>query len=104
MNCENRIKYLAASHVFNCNDGQAPEHGLLKFLQSRLQVVYNKMIGYVLIYSIRTHLGANDFNEVKGLSCEIRVKYLVASHVFNCNDGQAPEYLLIFERVIESFH
>ena len=45
-------------------------HGLPKFLQSRLQVVQNKMIRYVLNYSNRTHLLANDFNEVKWMSIE----------------------------------
>ena len=49
-------------------------HGLPKFLQSRLQVVQNKMIRYVLNYSIRTHLVANDFNEVKCMSIENRIK------------------------------
>ena len=43
-------------------------HGLPTFLQSRLQVVQNKMIRYVLNYSNRTHLLANDFNEVKWMS------------------------------------
>ena len=56
-------------------------HGLPKFLQSRLQVVQNKMIRYVLNYSNRTHLVANDFNEVKWMSIENRIKYLAASHV-----------------------
>ena len=45
-------------------------HGLPKFLQSRLQVVQNKMIRYVSNYSNRTHLVANDFNEVKWMSIE----------------------------------
>ena len=79
-------------------------HGLPKFLQSRLQVVQNKMITYVLNYSNRTHLVANDFNEVKWMSIENRIKYLAASHVFNCIDEQAPEYLQVFERVNESHH
>ena len=56
-------------------------HSLPKFLQSRLQVVQNKMIRYVLNYSNRTHLVANDFNEVKWMSIENRVKYLATSHV-----------------------
>ena len=49
-------------------------HGLPKFLQSRLQVVQNKMIRYVLNYSNRTYLVANDFNEVKWMSIENRIK------------------------------
>ena len=57
------------------------------------------MIRYVLNYSNRTHLVANDFNEVKWMSIENRIKYLAASHVFNCIDEQAPEYLQVFERV-----
>ena len=79
-------------------------HGLPKFLQSRLQVVRNIMIRYVLNYSNRTHLVDNDFDEVKWMSIETRIKYLAASHVFNCNDEQAPEYLQVFERVNESHH
>ena len=79
-------------------------HGLPKFLQSRLQVVQNKMIRYVLNYSNRTHLVANDFNEVKWMSIENRVKYLAASHVFTCIDEHAPEYLQVFERVNEFHH
>ena len=62
------------------------------------------MIRYVLNYSNRTHLVANDFNEVKWMSIENRIKYLAASHVFNCIDEQAPEYLQVFERVNESHH
>ena len=38
------------------------------------------------------------------MSIDNRIKYLAASHVFNCNDGQAPEYLQVFERVNESHH
>ena len=79
-------------------------HGLPNFLQSRLQVVQNKMIRYVLNYSNRTHLVANDFIEVKRMSIENRIKYLTASHVFNCIDEQATEYLWVFERVNESHH
>ena len=56
-------------------------HGLPKFLQSRLQAVQNKMIRYFLNYSNRTHLVANDFNEVKWMSIGNRIKYLAASHV-----------------------
>ena len=33
-----------------------------------------------------------------------RVKYLATSHVFNCIDGQAPEYRQVFERVNEYHH
>ena len=79
-------------------------HGLPKFLQSRLQVVQNKMIRYVLNYSNRTHLLANDFNEVKWMSIENRIKYLATRHVFNCINEQAPEYLQVFGRVNESHH
>ena len=79
-------------------------HCLPKFLQSRLQVGQNKMIRYVLNYSNRTHLVANDCNEGKWMSIESRIKYLAASHVFNCIDEQAPEYLQVFERVNESHH
>ena len=39
-------------------------HGIPKFLQSPLQVVQNKMVRYVLNYSNRTHLVANEINEV----------------------------------------
>ena len=56
------------------------------------------MIRYVLNYSNRTHLVANDFNEVKWMSIENIIKYLAASHVSNCIDEQAPEYLQVFER------
>ena len=62
------------------------------------------MIRYVLNYSNRTHLVANDFNEGKWMRIESRIKYLAASHVFNCIDEQAPEYLQVFERVNESHH
>ena len=68
-------------------------HGLPKFLQRCLQVIQNKMIRYVLNYSNITYLVANDFNEVKWVSFENRIEYLAASHVFNCIDEQAPEYL-----------
>ena len=33
-----------------------------------------------------------------------RIKYLAASHVFDCIDEQGPEYLQVFERVNESHH
>ena len=38
------------------------------------------------------------------MSIENRIKCLTASHVFNCIDKQAPEYLQAFERVNESHH
>ena len=68
-------------------------HSLPKCLQTRLQFAQNKSITYVLNYSNRTHLVANDFNEVKWMSIENRIKYLAASHVFNYIDEQAPDYL-----------
>ena len=80
---------------------------MLRLLLSKhtyAKVVQNKMIRYVLNYSIRRHLVANDFNEVKWMSIENRIKYLAASHVFNCINEQAPEYLQVFERVNESHH
>ena len=43
-------------------------HGLPKFLHICLQILQNKMIRYVLNNSNRTHLVANDFNEVKWMS------------------------------------
>ena len=62
------------------------------------------LIRYVLNYSNRTELVANDFNEVKWISIEHILQYLAASHVFNYIDGQAPEYLQVFERVNEYHH
>ena len=60
------------------------------------------MIKYVLKYSNRTHLVANDFNEVKWMSIDNRIKYLAARHVFNCINA------LILPKVgshgIKSFH
>ena len=53
---------------------------------------------------IRTHVVANDVNEVKWMSIENRLKFLAASHEFNCIDEQAPEYFQVFERVNESHH
>ena len=85
-------------------------HGLPKFLQSHLQVVQNKMIRYVLNYSNRTHLVANDFNQVKWMSIENRIKYLAASHVFNCIKVNTRHRVnaLILHKVgshgIKSFH
>ena len=77
-------------------------HGLPKFLESLLQIVPNKMIRYVLNYSDRTHLVANYSNEGRWMS--IRIKYMAASHVYNCIDEHAPKYLQVFERVNESNH
>ena len=37
------------------------------------------MIRYISNYSNRTHLVASDFNEVKRMSIENRIKYLVSS-------------------------
>ena len=45
-----------------------------KFMTYKIQVVQNKMIRYVLNYSNRTHLIAKDFNEVKWMSIENRIK------------------------------
>ena len=59
---------------------------------------------YVLNYSNTAHLLANDFNEVEWISIENRIKYLAASHVYICIDGQAPEYLQVFERVNQFHH
>ena len=47
---------------------------------------------------------ANDFNDIKWMSIENRLKYLAPSNVFNCIDEQASEYLQDFERVNESYH
>ena len=38
------------------------------------------------------------------MSIENRIKYLAASHVFNCIDEQAPEYLQVLKEFNESHH
>ena len=77
-------------------------HGLPKYLKSRLQVVQNKTLRFVLNLDSRSHLSAADFEKVKWLNIENRVKYLASGHVFNCLAGLAPEYLQVFKSVNNS--
>ena len=77
-------------------------HTLPKYLKSRIQVVQNKMVRYILNYPNRTHLTTSDFIGIKWMSIENRVNYLAANHVFKCLNGHAPEYLQVFRRVQDS--
>ena len=77
-------------------------HSLPNHMKSRLQVIQNKMIRFIMNYGSREHLNTDDFKKVKWLNIENRVKYLAVNHMYKCLNGQAPEYMQVFTRVNES--
>ena len=67
--------------------------GLTKQTKQRLQITQNKIIRNVLNLSPRSHIGANEFQEVKWLPINYRVFQIIINHMFRILNAKSPIYL-----------
>ena len=57
------------------------------------QITRNKIIRNVLNLSTRSHIGANEFQEVNWLPINYRVFQIIVNHMFRILNGKSPIYL-----------
>ena len=69
--------------------------GLTKLYKSKLQVMQNKVIRYILNLSPRSHIGAAEFQMVNMIPVEYRVQQLKLNHMFNVVNNRAPNLFSI---------
>ncbi len=67
--------------------------GLTQKLKSKLQVIQNKMVRFILDLGPMTHIGQRELDQVGFLNIHDRVKQLKLGHVHNISQGKCPPYL-----------
>ena len=89
-------KKLLVSALIQCHYDYACSSwylGLTKHTKQRLQITQNKIIRNVLNLSPRSHIGANEFQEVNWLPINCRVFQIIVNHMFRILNGKSPIYL-----------
>ena len=93
-----KTKRLLVSALIQCHFDYACSSwysGISKYCKSKLQIMQNKSIRYMLNLSPRSHIGIQEFKKVDMLPVELRVKQLKLNHIFNVVHNSAPNYLSI---------
>ena len=67
--------------------------GLSKNLKTKLQIVQNKLIRFILALPSRAHVGYEEFSKTRMFPVHKRVDQLKMNHVFNIMQGLSPVYL-----------
>ena len=62
-------------------------------LKSKLQIVQNKIIRFILNLPARSHVGYVEFSKTKMFPVHKRVEQLKVNHMFNIIHGISPAYL-----------
>ena len=89
-------KKLLVSALIQCHYDYACSSwclGLTKQTKQRLQINQNKIIKNVLNLSPRTHIGANEFQEVNWLPINYRVFQIIVNRMFRILNDKSPIYL-----------
>ena len=66
---------------------------LNKIQKSRLQIMQNKCIRFILDLGPRSHIGSKEFKLANMLPVQDRVRQLKLTHVFKIFHNQCPEYM-----------
>lgn len=61
--------------------------------KSRIQILQNKIIRFVLGLSPRSHIGYREFRQINWLPVEKRVDQIILSHLQRILHGKAPSYM-----------
>ena len=67
--------------------------GLSKNLKTKLQIVQNKLIRFILALPARAHVGYEEFSKARMFPVHKRVDQLKMNHMFNIIQGISPAYL-----------
>ena len=66
--------------------------GLSKNLKTKLQIVQNKLIRFILALPARAHVGYEEFSKARMFPVHKRVDQLKMIHMFNIIQGISPAY------------
>ena len=67
--------------------------GLTQTFKTKLQIVQNKIIRFILDLPARSHVGYVEFSKAKMFPVHKRVEQLKMNHMFNIIHGNSPAYL-----------
>ena len=68
--------------------------GLTQTFKTKLQIVQNKIIRFILDLPARSHVGYVEFSKAKMCPVHKRVGQLKRNHIFNIIHGNSPAYLM----------
>jgi len=89
-------KRLLVNSLIQCHFDYASSawyYGLSQDLKHKLQITQNKIIRFVLNLLPRSHIGRDQFNNLKWLPVHSRVNQILLCHVFKISKNRAPFYL-----------
>ena len=93
---DRRTKTLLTSALIQCHFDYASAiwySGLSKNLKTKLQIVQNKLIRFILALPARAHVGYEEFSKARMFPVHKRVDQLKMNHMFNIIQGISPAYL-----------
>ena len=93
---DRRTKTLLISALIQCHFDYASAiwySGLSKNLNTKLQIVQNKLIRFILALPARAHVGYEEFSKARIFPEHKRVDQLKMNHMFNIIQGISPAYL-----------
>ena len=93
---DSKSKAMLTSALIQCHFDYASAiwySGLTQTLKSKLQIVQNKIIRFILDLPARSHVGYVEFSKAKMFPVHKRVEQLKMNHMFNIIHGISPAYL-----------
>ena len=72
--------------------------------KNKLQIMQNKIVRFILGVGPRTHIGQEERDLVKMISCQDRVMQLKLNHVFKIFHNSSPDYLKLHFTRVSSVH
>ena len=95
-NMDFNTKKLLVSALIQCHYDYASASwysGLTKRYKTKLQTTQNKIVRFLLDAPPRSHIGFNEFSQVRMLPVDVRVNQLKLNHMYNIVHGTSPPYL-----------
>ena len=73
-------------------------------LKCKLQTTQNKIVRYINGLQPRSHIGQNEFDQVKYLKVEDRINQLCLNHMYKVKQGSSPCYLKDMFKDVATVH
>ena len=93
---DSKSKAVLTSALIQCHFDYARAiwySGLTQTFKTKLQIVQNKIIRFILNLPARSHVGYVEFSKAKMFPVHKRVEQLKMNHMFNIIHGNSPTYL-----------
>ena len=93
---DSKSKAVLTSPLIQCHFDYASAiwySGLTQTFKTKLQIVQNKIIRFILDLPARSHVGYVEFSKAKMFPVHKRVELLKMNHMFNIIHGNSPAYL-----------